>query len=237
MAPLAKIALAASLLATHVAAHFNMKYPPSIGFSDDDEGTAPCGSFTPDFSKANFSDFHVGGDSVVISNGHPTTVFLFRATLDEKAAGSWVNLVGSPIQVNGLNSNCNPQVPAPSSYEGKKGVLQVIAKSPDGFLYQCATVNFVSGAAAAKGHDGCTNSTGVTMSYTGDSELVALGANSSTPGSGSASPSSSSSSSSSAAAATKSSAADILGPSSFAGLGTASWVVFLATVTAAWRLL
>jgi hypothetical protein len=111
----------------------------SIGFQDDNEGTAPCGGFSANFATANFTDFHVGGDTIALVNGHPTTTFLFRVTLDEKASSGWKNMVGAPIQVNGLNNDCNPQVPAPVELVGQKGLLQVIAQSPDGFLYQVGT--------------------------------------------------------------------------------------------------
>lgn len=57
-----------ALLASQSSAHFLLNYPTTIGFSDDDEGTAPCGSFTPDFSKDTVTDFHVGGDAIAIVN-------------------------------------------------------------------------------------------------------------------------------------------------------------------------
>jgi hypothetical protein len=61
------------LAASQSAAHFLLNYPPTIGmiphlamndlgidspgFADDLESTAPCGSFTPDFSADNVTDF------------------------------------------------------------------------------------------------------------------------------------------------------------------------------------
>jgi len=47
-------------------AHFLLHYPPGIGFSDDDEGKAPCGGFDVDLSKDNITDFHVGGDNIAL---------------------------------------------------------------------------------------------------------------------------------------------------------------------------
>lgn len=55
-----------ALLATSANAHFLLNYPTSIGFSDDDEGTAPCGGFTPDFATDNVTDFYVGGDNIAL---------------------------------------------------------------------------------------------------------------------------------------------------------------------------
>jgi len=108
----------------------------SIGFDDNLEGTGPCGSFTVDFSKDNISDFHVGGDTVFLTGTHPTTTFLYRATTDQTASGNWFNLLSGPIQVVGLGDNCQPLVPVPAGFAGSKGVVQIVADSPDGILYQ-----------------------------------------------------------------------------------------------------
>ena len=54
------------LYATQGSAHFLLNYPPTIGFDDNLEATAPCGSFTVDFSTDNVTDFHVGGDSLAM---------------------------------------------------------------------------------------------------------------------------------------------------------------------------
>jgi hypothetical protein len=137
MAPLSKItsALVALVLASQASGHFLLNYPATVGFDDDNEGTGPCGGETVDFSKNNVTDFHVGGDTIWVTNTHPTTTFLFRATLDMTAGGNWTNL-RQPIQQVGLGESCEPMVAVPSMYEGKKGVIQVIADSPDGILYQ-----------------------------------------------------------------------------------------------------
>jgi hypothetical protein len=55
-----------AFLASSSSAHFLLNYPTTVGFSDDDETTAPCGGFTVDFSKDNVTDFHVGGDSIAV---------------------------------------------------------------------------------------------------------------------------------------------------------------------------
>jgi hypothetical protein len=51
---------------TQCSAHFYLNYPPTIGFDDSLEDTAPCGSFTVDFSTDNVTDFHVGGDTLAL---------------------------------------------------------------------------------------------------------------------------------------------------------------------------
>ena len=70
-----------------------MKYPPSIGFDDSIEGTAPCGGFTVDFSTDNVTNFHVGGDilAMVKSPAVRANKFLFyRLQFTLKQHGSSV---------------------------------------------------------------------------------------------------------------------------------------------------
>ena len=56
----ALLCLAAAVSQT--SAHFLLNYPSTIGFDDSLEADAPCGSFTPDFSTDNVTDYHVSGD-------------------------------------------------------------------------------------------------------------------------------------------------------------------------------
>ena len=83
----------------------------------------------------NFTDFHVGGDSIWVTGTHPTTTFLYRGIVGSSTTGNWSNLLPA-ILVNGLGDNCNPDVPAPSAFAGQKGLIQVVADSPDGILWQ-----------------------------------------------------------------------------------------------------
>src|SRR5271155_4878136 len=126
--------LAASFI-TQSAAHFLLNYPPTIGFDDDLEGTAPCGSFTVDFSSDNVTDFHVAGDSLAMVSIHPQATWLFRATLDITASGNWTNLLPAILQT-GLGDYCEQDVTVPASFAGSKGVIQVVQDAPDGILYQ-----------------------------------------------------------------------------------------------------
>ncbi|CAK7268957.1 hypothetical protein SEPCBS57363_003357 [Sporothrix epigloea] len=175
----AAVLLAAS--AAVVNAHFTLDYPPTIGFSDDDEGTGPCGSFTPDFSKDNVTDFHVGGDNIAIHFFHPEGVWFYRATLDQTAASNnWTQLFPETMQT-GLGKFCEPLIPAPESWVGQKGVIGVVVDGPDGLLYQCAAVNFVAGAATMN-QTTCTNGTGVTAKFVTDPKLASLAAGNDTAG-------------------------------------------------------
>lgn len=129
MAPLFTTSLL--LLAATAHAHFKLNEPASIGFSDDDEGTGPCGSFTPDFSKDTITDFHVGGQPIAMLSTHPETKWLFRATFAEKADGEWEQLY-SIVDQQGIGDFCVPAVTAPKSWVGSTGVLSVVADATDG---------------------------------------------------------------------------------------------------------
>lgn len=135
MAPLYTTAASLLLLAASAHAHFKLLEPPSIGFADDDEGKGPCGSFTPDFSKDNVTEFHVGGQPVALLSTHPETKWLFRATFDEKAEGEWQQL-HPVVDQQGIGDFCLPAVKAPDSWAGRTGVIGVVADAPDGQLFQ-----------------------------------------------------------------------------------------------------
>lgn len=116
------------------AAHFELKYPDSIGFSDDNEDKAPCGGFTPDFS-GDLVDFHVGGEALAMRLTHQQSNWLFRITTDEKAESGWEQIFPI-VQQSGLGDFCEPSVTVPEKYIGKKGVVSIVSSAVDGLLYQ-----------------------------------------------------------------------------------------------------
>lgn len=123
-------------LIPHSTAHFLLHYPATVGFDDDLEGQAPCGSFTVDFSKDNVTDFHVGGDSIALTSTHPMATWLFRATLDQTGTkGNWTNLL-PPVSQSGLGNFCERSITVPESWAGQKGVISVVQDAADGLLYQ-----------------------------------------------------------------------------------------------------
>lgn len=126
-------ALFTSSLLSISTAHFLLNYPPTVGFSDDNEGIAPCGGFA--ISYDNATDFHVDGDAIAVTSTHPTAVWLFRATLSQTAAGNYTNLIPS-VQQNALGAFCETGLKVNSSWAGQKGVIQVIQDATDGLLYQ-----------------------------------------------------------------------------------------------------
>ncbi|KAM0339038.1 hypothetical protein ACHAPU_011097 [Fusarium lateritium] len=152
-------------------AHFEVKYPDTIGFKDDDEDKSPCGGFTPDLSKDKLVDFHVGGEAIALRSTHQQGNWLFRVTLDDKADGDWEQIFPI-VQQSGLGDFCQPQLTVPEKYAGKKGWVNVVSSAVDGLLYQCIAANFVKGKADAPSE--CKNASSVKASFTDDSALSAL---------------------------------------------------------------
>ena len=114
--------------------------PPSIGFSDDDEGTAPCGgNFVPNLSPNNLTQFHVGGDAIGMISGHPQANWLFRGASFGNGTvtqcSKWTQLFPI-VQQSGFNAFCEPAVTVPAEWAGTKGVIGVVASAVDGLLYQ-----------------------------------------------------------------------------------------------------
>lgn len=171
MAPLASIGAAALLLVASTSAHFTLRTPPSIGFDDSKEDNGPCGGFTPDFDKNKVTDFHVGGEPIGTSQSHPSARWLYRATLDQSASGGWTQLYPIILQ-NSIGFMCQPSVPAPEAWVGKRGVVGIVANGDDGLLYQCAAVNFVSGQGKVDGST-CLNSSSQIV-FTSDPQLAPL---------------------------------------------------------------
>ncbi len=132
MAPVASFA-AALLLAGAASAHFTLDFPPTAGFDEDKEPTAPCGGFPP--INGTLTDFHVGGDNIALDLLHPQGTWLFRASLDTSGNGNWTQIFPE-VQQSGLGKFCEPIVTAPADWAGKKGVLGVAVDAPDGLLFQ-----------------------------------------------------------------------------------------------------
>ncbi|KAK8090481.1 expression library immunization antigen 1 [Apiospora hydei] len=211
MAPLLSVASATLLFLTAARAHFQVQYPPTIGaFDDDKEPTAPCGGYTPDFSKTA-TDFHVGGDAIATKSGHPQTQWLYRITTDDKAAGNWTQIYGQ-VQQSGVGTFCVPKVAVPESYIGQKAVLSIVADGDDGMLYQVLLARQLRRRRQRQDPSACTNSSSVTASFNEDPKLAALvgsSTNTTSGGGGSTGSTPSSSSPKSAAAGIYGSLSDV----------------------------
>ncbi|KAK3368622.1 hypothetical protein B0H63DRAFT_528984 [Podospora didyma] len=175
MAPLRSLVAAALLLVSSVNAHFLLLHPTSLEGTEIDEskeGNAPCGANMPDLASSPSSEFHVGGDQVAVQLSHPQANWLIRGTLDGKASGNWTQMFPI-VKQSGVGAFCEIAVVAPEAWVGKKGVISVAANAPDGILYQCAVVNFVSGTNTTLDSN-CRNASSVTASPENDVQLAAL---------------------------------------------------------------
>ncbi|KAI2464129.1 hypothetical protein F4781DRAFT_425774 [Annulohypoxylon bovei var. microspora] len=157
------------LLASGIHAHFTVQHPPAVGpFMDDDEVKVQCGGYHPDINNVTITDFHVDGDAIGTTLTHSQSTWLYRATLDPTADNGWI-LVYPIFDQSGSGGYCQPHVTVPHDFIGKKGYIGMVSHAKDGYLYQCAGVNFVAGTGPVPGD--CQNATGVSATYTDDATL------------------------------------------------------------------
>ncbi|KAK6342374.1 hypothetical protein TWF718_007774 [Orbilia javanica] len=155
------------LLAPLATSHFLINYPESIGFSDDDQSEYPCGGFEVT-TRDSVTDFPISGIPISLTTTHPQDTWFFRAALLNDTE-NWVSL--SPaIQQTGRGDFCSTNVKGLAQWEGQDAVLQVVTNAPDGFLFGCAAIRFVSGAATPPGSD-CKNGPQV-ESESSDAEII-----------------------------------------------------------------
>jgi len=129
------------LLAARGSAHFIVQYPESIGYSDIEEGTPPCGGF--DITKRDpLIEFSVRGLSIALLSTHPESLWEFRAYLLNDTDHA-LYLV-PPIRQTGYGSFCLPQLLGPADWVGEEGVVQISQKATDGQLFQVRRLMFVS---------------------------------------------------------------------------------------------
>ncbi|KAM0281430.1 hypothetical protein ACHAQH_003553 [Verticillium albo-atrum] len=166
--------LTTAALALTSSAHFTIEAPDShIGGSDTArQDLGPCGGHTPS-SSDEAVDFHVGGDAIALVDLHAQSDWLIRATVNTSDFGSaeWTQL-HHIYRSTGYGANCQPEVTAPESWVGSRGVINIIGSATDGILYACATVNFVEGTGSANSK--CKNGTDVTVTASDNSELSDL---------------------------------------------------------------
>ncbi len=123
-------------LANFTKCHFILNAPPGLGFSGNDEDTAPCGGFTVDFNNGKVNDFHVGGEAIGLTTLHAQSNFAFRAAVGNSVSGGNVTLLTPSLVEYGLGAFCVPGITAPSSWAGTQGMVQVIQAAEDGVHYQ-----------------------------------------------------------------------------------------------------
>jgi|ERR1700727_1795722 hypothetical protein len=113
-------------------AHFTLDFPPTTGFDEDSEPTAPCGTFNP--STDNLTAWPLSGGEIALDSHHPELTLLARAQLMN--ADTWVNLTNGFLEMTGLGELCIDAGSVPGNWSGQVGVVQVIGQPPDGILYQ-----------------------------------------------------------------------------------------------------
>ena len=133
-----------------VRAHFSLKYPPPLGdLKEQGEGTGPCGGYAFDLKyAAETTDFHVGGDSILVTTGHPQNKWLYRISVatnngSDVNPSNWTQVYPIVLQ-GGLNSYCQPAVTIPDGFVGQKAILSVVGKAQDGLLYQVRHLKIVN---------------------------------------------------------------------------------------------
>lgn len=136
------------------------------------------------------------------------------------------------VSTAGVGEFCLDSLSAPSSFEGKAGIIQVIDKAVDGMLYQvsrlkdrrsprcrkangfqCAPVNFVSGSNDTVGGN-CKNVTGFSATWTSMMDFESSTSDASTTGASGTMTMSTASSTASASSAGSSSEGDAADASS-----------------------
>lgn len=131
----ASLLLRVLLLTPLTSAHFVVNVPLPLSNDINGEDTAPCGGSTPSPSDA-VTDFHVGGDAIGLTTLHAHSSFAYRGALGTSLASpNWTVLIPTLAEY-GLNGFCEPAVPAPASWAGSKGLLQVIQDAEDGVHFQ-----------------------------------------------------------------------------------------------------
>jgi hypothetical protein len=116
------------------SAHFVLKEPGSLGYSDVLEGNAPCGGVDVK-GRENAHDWPIGGSQVHVLTTHARAVWTYKAALSNDTE-TWVDLIPAVSQNKGYGDFCLPSVPGPTGWVGLKGVIQVVQIGPDGSLYQ-----------------------------------------------------------------------------------------------------
>jgi hypothetical protein len=122
-------------LASLSTAHFVLMIPTSLGYDDEKESQAPCGSYNPLDRSTGVTDWPVGGHSVGLLSTHGSVTWEINAALISGGATTFVPLV-LPFAQRGVGDVCFGAVPGNPAWVGQDAVVQLIQHAPDGNLYQ-----------------------------------------------------------------------------------------------------
>ncbi|PWY83446.1 putative GPI anchored protein [Aspergillus heteromorphus CBS 117.55] len=229
------ILLSLAALAPLAAAHFQLKYPPSQGGSEEQMVNFPCGGGTSSSNRTQVS-ISAGSFPVALSLGHSQTALEVLLALGTDPGSNYNIVLQKTFEVQGLGAFCLPHVVFNKSIlgrditDGMNATVQVQSDGdPTGGLYACADIQFSSTAQYSE-PSSCKNNSGVSaVAFSG--AAAQRNANESTAD-GQAQGSSSSSSSSSASKSSSSSSSS-KAPTSTGGavaLETAAWGMLGAAV-------
>ncbi|KAK3819176.1 MAG: hypothetical protein J3R72DRAFT_459932 [Linnemannia gamsii] len=146
------LTLATMLLCSSAAmAHYTLDYPPSRGFSDNDEPIAPCGGAAYNAAGAR-TPFPLTKGFLQISSFHPTaSVQVNVAYGNNPAVADFTTASTTPagtIQVTHPFQSCLPL--DLSTFKGAanniNATIQLVYNGGDSPLYQCADVILVTAA-------------------------------------------------------------------------------------------
>ncbi|KAF9129362.1 hypothetical protein BGX30_013976 [Mortierella sp. GBA39] len=169
------LTLATMLLCSSAAmAHYTLDYPPSRGFSDDDEPIAPCGGAAYN-AAGNRTQFPLTKGFVQITSYHPTaSVQVNIAYGNNPTAADFTTASSTPVdsvQVTHPFQSCLPL--DLSSFAGAannvNATIQLVYNGGDSPLYQCTDVVLVTAAPSfdqSKCVDNANGSSGSTPSAT-----------------------------------------------------------------------
>ncbi|ORZ22250.1 hypothetical protein BCR42DRAFT_447575 [Absidia repens] len=186
MTRLLSITLLALIACQTVFGHYQLTYPPSRGFDESREVTAPCGGFNT-VSK-NRTDFPLKNGFLEINSEHIKYTYKVFAVIGNNPNtaefGSDSNVIGQG-QVNYPSESCL-QVDFSSiknATDGTPATLQVIYMAGDGDLYQCTDVtlktepsNFNSSACINADGSSPSGSSGSQPSSTSAASTIHAGA-------------------------------------------------------------
>ncbi|KAH8879302.1 hypothetical protein GQ53DRAFT_583747, partial [Thozetella sp. PMI_491] len=143
-------------------AHFVLQVPTSIGYSDVNEGTAPCGGYDITTRSTGVTDWPITGGPVQVLSTHPEAQWEINAALLNDT--SKLKPMVPMIKQGGLGSICFTSIPGLQDWVGQDAAFQIVQHAVDGALYQCAAIRFVEGPAATV-PGSCKNASGVTAQF------------------------------------------------------------------------
>ncbi|KAI9470583.1 MAG: hypothetical protein EXX96DRAFT_653703 [Benjaminiella poitrasii] len=174
------VALVATLLSAQaVLAHFQLTYPETRGFNEDQEPTAPCGGFDTVGSRTQFP---LKDGFVEINSGHTSYSYVVNVLVNNNPTASDFSS-NSTVQV-ASGSRDYPQAAclslnltnSPDIKAGANATIQIIYNGGDGQLYQCTDVVF-SDSPSGWNNSVCVNADGSSTSSTASSSAAASPSN------------------------------------------------------------